>query len=143
MPRIELGLYEKCPTLLDPYTVGVAGIEPTLYQKYPILLDLNIVGMPRIELGLYPPHGYVLPVYYTPSMFMSPTWIYTTTIRYPDSVRVPGMDTYYRYTTPRFIYSRERACKYSKYVNDSQVRISQYEARQYALLNQNQVLRAL
>lgn len=26
-----------------------------------------VVGLPRIELGLHPPHGRVLPVYYSPA----------------------------------------------------------------------------
>ena len=26
----------------------------------------ELVGVPGIEPGLYPPHGYVLPLYYTP-----------------------------------------------------------------------------
>jgi len=42
--------------------------------------SLRSFGLPRIELGLYPPHGYVLPVYYTPTLRFSPAWIRTTGI---------------------------------------------------------------
>lgn len=70
-------------------------------RKCPALPEKMIVGLPRIELGLHPPHGRVLPVYYSPTIIFSPTWIYTTTIRHPDFVFVPGMDAYYRYCTDR------------------------------------------
>ena len=32
----------------------------------PLLSNSFLVGLPRIELGSYPPHGHILPLYYSP-----------------------------------------------------------------------------
>ena len=33
---------------------------------------VKLVGLPGIEPGLHPPHGRVLPVYYSPNMWILP-----------------------------------------------------------------------
>ena len=70
---------------------------------------------------LCPQHGYILPLYDTPTVYGSPAWIRTTGILHPD------------------VYDHKNEHEHTKRENVS----NQYEARQYALLNQNQVLRAL
>ena len=43
-----------------------------------------MVGVTGIEPMSYPPHGHILPLYYTPTMYFSP------------------MRAHYHYATPRF-----------------------------------------
>ncbi len=65
---------------------------------------------------LCPQHGYILPLYDTPTVYGSPAWIRTTGILHPD------------------VSVHKNEHKYTKRENAS----NQYEAHRFALPSQNQ-----
>ncbi len=42
------------------------------------------VGVTGIEPMSHPPHGRILPLYYTPTLHLIPTWAHITTVLYPN-----------------------------------------------------------